>query len=124
MNLGQYSFSCPQCRAELNNSKVITLNTERANRDKGVIQLSVGVGDYTFKHEPKTEFNEGEIVSFYCPHCKADLSAPQHKDFILLKLSSFRRNVLLNLRNLIKNTLSKQGHTHLKKENCVFIINH
>ncbi|MDC3351874.1 hypothetical protein OAV92_01390 [Crocinitomicaceae bacterium] len=86
MNLGQYSFSCPQCRAELNNSKVITLNTERANRDKGVIQLSVGVGDYTFKHEPKTEFNEGEIVSFYCPHCKADLSAPQHKDFILLKM--------------------------------------
>ncbi|MGB1104321.1 MAG: hypothetical protein ACPG21_11920 [Crocinitomicaceae bacterium] len=86
MNLDQYSFSCPKCKARLNNDQTIELNTERQNGDKGVIHLSVGIGDYNFTHEPKTKFVEGEIVEFYCPHCKSNLSAPQHKDFTLLKM--------------------------------------
>ena len=87
MKLSKYHFSCPHCNEVVNSDKSVVLKTLRTNGETGTIQMSIGVGDYTFNHEPNVDFEEGEMVTFCCPHCDHILDAPQHKDFAILKMN-------------------------------------
>lgn len=87
MKLSNYSFSCPHCAKVVNSNETVALKTLRSNGEEGVIEMSLGVGDYSYLHKPAVQFEEGESVTFICPHCQKELDAPQHKDFALLKMN-------------------------------------
>ena len=88
MDPKQTDFFCPYCREMLSMSGKIVLNTRRAGNELGKMQLSVAVGDYGYEHIPEVEFLKGEIVDFFCPHCKEDLSSDHYENFARLLLRS------------------------------------
>lgn len=87
MDFNDYRFTCPHCNATLNTHDEIELLTVRKSGEEGRIYLSVSVGNYTYRHMPKTDFTFGEVVEFLCPKCKVNLAAPQHKNFALLNMA-------------------------------------
>jgi hypothetical protein len=69
---------CPHCDASLmdeghliNNKSSIKLLIHTTISQKGFIWLSSIYGDYNFSSEFK--ITDGEIVEFFCPHCKENL---------------------------------------------------
>ncbi len=86
MDLSQYTFSCPHCNEPLSYQGVVTLNTVRENGEKGTIRLAASVGNYSYEHEPRVEFIDGEVVDFLCPKCNTTLETDQYEDFALLKM--------------------------------------
>ncbi|MCG8576095.1 MAG: hypothetical protein MI810_14490 [Flavobacteriales bacterium] len=84
MQIEKYSFHCPSCSVCLSKAEVVELNTLRSNGDKGVIRLNISIGNYNYEHEPDVEFDKGEIVDFYCEHCKQAVHSDQYENFALL----------------------------------------
>lgn len=87
MDLKNFSFSCPFCNQTLNGGNEIELTTIRKSGDRGVIYMSAAFGNYTYRHIPEINFDEGEIVDFHCPKCEENLEAPQHGNFALLNMN-------------------------------------
>ena len=87
MKLNKYIFSCPYCDQILNNKEEIELKTLRDNGEVGTIYLAVNFGNYTYRHTPKVNFNQNEIVDFICPKCNTDLKSNQHTNFALLNMA-------------------------------------
>ncbi|UKN02532.1 hypothetical protein K6119_03230 [Paracrocinitomix mangrovi] len=81
-----FNFHCPYCSANLNQGKLVVLNTKRENGDKGVISLDATVGNYEYTHVPEVEFTPGELVDFICPHCNVPLNSKEFEKYALLKL--------------------------------------
>ena len=86
MNLEKYSFFCPKCGCQLDESGSIHLNTERQNGDKGEMYMSTSFGTYTYKHIPPVNFLENELVDFFCPNCKANLRSHDYPEYTLMNM--------------------------------------
>jgi DNA-directed RNA polymerase subunit RPC12/RpoP len=85
--LEKYDFHCPYCKYKLNgDNKLIKLDTIRQNGDKGTIYFSASIGDFSYEHEPKVDFEPGELVNFCCSSCNKDLSSDQFDNYARLIL--------------------------------------
>jgi len=80
----KYDFHCPKCRHLLNQNKDIVLRTIRSNGDQGTISLSTTVGNYSFKHEPTVQFEDGELVTFACTECDFELNSDEFENYARL----------------------------------------
>lgn len=87
MDIKDYNFHCPHCQKRLSDSGVILLNTKRNNGEEGHIRLATTFGNYSYSHEPAVKFEQGEIVNFSCPACKAFVHSDKYKDYAILKMS-------------------------------------
>lgn len=86
MEIKNYNFHCPHCTTKLSNEGIITLFTQRSNGEEGEIQLSTTFGNYSYSHEPHTQFEAGEIISFICNSCKKNIHSNQYENFAILKM--------------------------------------
>lgn len=75
---------CPHCDVSLmddghliNNKPSIKLLIHTTISQKGFIWLSSIYGDYNFTSEFR--ITEGEIVEFFCPHCKENLNRKKNE---------------------------------------------
>lgn len=80
----KYDFHCPHCDSKLDKNNEIILLTKRSNGDMGEIMMSASVGNYSYKHSPANAFDNGELVTFQCTNCKADLDAEDYPDYAKL----------------------------------------
>lgn len=70
------NYLCPYCRSYLrvwNNIIFLIKSDERELQ--GILLLNPELGNYDFIHHSSIKFNEGEMLSFICPVCRADLTA-------------------------------------------------
>lgn len=81
MSINQYKFYCTACSNCLSNKDRIELKTVRENGQVGVISMNVSIGDYTYTHEPLVEFEDGELVNFFCPSCDHLMKSEQYEKF-------------------------------------------
>jgi len=70
---------CPHCGESFMDSEVklhsgssIKLNIETEN-EKGTLRLCAVYGCYD--HQSDIDLKEGQVITFYCPHCKEQLSS-------------------------------------------------
>ncbi|MBI4646435.1 MAG: hypothetical protein HY738_07535 [Bacteroidia bacterium] len=71
------NFICPKCNGYLNVADHIVFSTKAKNGSHGLIFLSPKVGDYTVEKHISYNYSPGEQLFFYCPLCRADLTAPE-----------------------------------------------
>lgn len=80
----KFDFHCPKCDFKLNQNNEIVLTTLRSNGDLGKMMMSTSVGNYSYKHIPEKAFDNGELVSFQCTNCEANLDAKEFEDYAQL----------------------------------------
>jgi hypothetical protein len=80
-------YLCPHCETNLNPSVKIVLVAGYRGR-KGLILLSPLPGNYKFVCDQRLarSVEVGSLVSFQCPVCAADLTAPGNRDFAELHM--------------------------------------
>ncbi|HOX25328.1 MAG TPA: hypothetical protein PLL30_12855 [Candidatus Krumholzibacteria bacterium] len=82
-------YACPHCRTNLNpNVKIILVASYRQRR--GLILLSPRPGNFKFICDrPLAEtITPGARVTFSCPVCAEDLTAPGNQEFVELHLAA------------------------------------
>ncbi|MFH2141208.1 MAG: hypothetical protein ABIJ97_02205 [Bacteroidota bacterium] len=69
------SYLCPKCNGYLNVGEDIIFSVKTKSKDVGLIILSMKLGDYSARNNPKFKYKSGERVDFFCPICHANLAA-------------------------------------------------
>jgi len=70
------NYLCPHCRAYLRVWNNIIFIIKSASKDlQGILLLNPDLGNYDFIHHSSVKFEEGDMLDFFCPVCRADLSA-------------------------------------------------
>ncbi|MBK6527073.1 MAG: hypothetical protein IPG07_16905 [Crocinitomicaceae bacterium] len=64
MEIKDCNFHCPHCSDLLSSNGHIVLSTKRHNGEEGHIRLATTFGNYSYSHEPDTEFTEDGIESY------------------------------------------------------------
>ena len=79
-NLIALRTKCPHCKKsfmdpydQINGQPSIKVDIE-ANEKKGRFRLCSYYG--CFDHKSSIELNKNEVIKFYCPHCKKELTSP------------------------------------------------
>ena len=86
-------YLCPKCKGHLNVSKSLVFATRTKRNHKGLILLSPTVGEYQYKHHPKFQLQQGEMVDFECPICQVDLTSEKNKDHAMIYMVVEEDNV-------------------------------
>lgn len=81
-----HTYSCPHCQANLNQGNEVVLTVQRYNNEQATIYLNPLPGIYEFRCRPYLEFEEEEIVNFFCPHCASNLTSKNYHNYAELKL--------------------------------------
>lgn len=61
---------------------ILTLESEETNK-RGLLMMNIGLGNYSYVNHPSFRFEDGEIVEFYCPVCRANLKVPDINDHLI-----------------------------------------
>lgn len=70
------NYACPHCRSYLRVWNNIIFIIKSEVRDlQGILLLNPELGNYDFVHHSSIKFDEGEMLNFICPVCRADLTA-------------------------------------------------
>lgn len=85
-DINQYDYYCPKCTKMLSEENRVVFNVVRNNAQKAKLSLNPKPGSYDFKCEPHLNFDKGELVDFYCPHCEQNLSSEKFNKFIQIHL--------------------------------------
>ena len=78
------TYACPLCNTALNPSdKIILRGTHGPS--KGLFLFSPKPGNYDARIPPGFTLKRGDEVTFHCPVCSGDLTAPQDREWAALK---------------------------------------
>jgi uncharacterized protein YbaR (Trm112 family) len=77
-------FSCPKCKGQLRVGDHIIFKVKNGIRQSALLLLSPQIGNYSSVKHPSFEFNQGEILEFYCPLCNGSLKSDIHQNLALV----------------------------------------
>ncbi|OFX21811.1 MAG: hypothetical protein A2033_05860 [Bacteroidetes bacterium GWA2_31_9] len=69
------NYLCPHCRGYLNVGENIIFAAKTKSHKRGLVLLSPKIGDYSVITHIDFKFEQGELISFYCPICNISLEA-------------------------------------------------
>jgi hypothetical protein len=81
-----YDYKCPSCSEVLNEADEVKFLTRMQDGTEGELKLAHKVGTYSYIHTPEYKFEKGELIDFFCPHCKFNLKSPKHADFVEIEM--------------------------------------
>ncbi|PKP45445.1 MAG: hypothetical protein CVT95_08750 [Bacteroidetes bacterium HGW-Bacteroidetes-12] len=93
MSFKDNDYLCPSCKGHLNVGGQLVFATKTERKHKGLILLNPKIGEYSYKAHPKFHLEKGELVEFFCPLCKVDLSAKKQKDHAMINMISDEDNM-------------------------------
>jgi hypothetical protein len=71
-------YLCPACRSYLNIGNKIVFSIKVKKKQRGLLLLEKTLGDYTISKQDQIQFEEGELLDFYCPICHKNLDSNIH----------------------------------------------
>jgi len=77
-----YEYHCPGCCKNLHAEEGIEFLTKNNEGKMLSIFLDPGIGKYNFHYDYTHNFDQGEKVDFFCPHCKNSLQSSKHSDYV------------------------------------------
>lgn len=86
IDINQYNYYCPKCSKILSEGERVIFNIIKNNKQKAKLSLNPKPGSYDFVCEPQLSFDKGELVDFYCPHCKQSLASEKFNKFVQIHL--------------------------------------
>jgi len=78
------NYLCPHCRSYLRvwNNIIFIVKSDSKNL-QSILLLNPELGNYDLIHHSSIEFEEGEMLDFICPVCRADLTAIElHRNLV------------------------------------------
>jgi len=75
------SYFCPHCRRMLNPGTKVIFLVENGN-DRELMLLSAKLGEYSVVHSRSMTFKGGEVYTFRCPMCRADLTSSLDENLV------------------------------------------
>ncbi|PKQ60600.1 hypothetical protein BZG02_18595 [Labilibaculum filiforme] len=76
------NYLCPNCRTCLNIGDQIIISAKNEEGKKGILLLSIFLGDYEIKKHSSFDLEENEKLDMYCPCCFESLRNPMVHDNI------------------------------------------
>lgn len=67
------NYICPHCRSFLNVGDKIIIAAKNRLKEKGILLLSMKLGDYTVLKHPSFNIEKGEKINMFCPSCNKNL---------------------------------------------------
>ena len=67
------NYICPHCRSFLNIGDKIIIAAKNSKKEKGILLLSMELGDYSILKHPSFNIEEGEKIELVCPSCSENL---------------------------------------------------
>lgn len=80
-----WTYSCPHCGNVVNPDETVTL-IGILGEEQMLVGFHPKPGNYTTYLPPGVQVNVGERWSFYCPLCRADLTAEEYDNLVALIL--------------------------------------
>jgi uncharacterized protein YbaR (Trm112 family) len=77
-------FLCPKCKGHLRVGDHIIFKVKNGIKQSALLLLSPQLGNYSSVKHPSFEFNQGEILEFYCPLCNGSLKSDIHQNLALI----------------------------------------
>lgn len=77
-------FLCPKCKGHLRVGDRIIFKVKNGMKQSALLLLSPHIGNYSSVKHPSFEFNQGEILEFYCPLCDGSLKSDIHQNLALV----------------------------------------
>jgi len=77
-------FLCPKCKGHLRVGGYLIFKVKNDIKQSAILLLSPKIGNYSSVKHPSFEFNQGEILEFYCPLCNGSLKSDIHKNLALV----------------------------------------
>jgi len=77
-------FSCPKCKGHLRVGDHIIFKVKNDLKQSALLLLSPQIGNYSSVKHRSFEFNQGEVLEFYCPLCNASLRSDIHQNLALI----------------------------------------
>lgn len=77
-------FLCPKCKGHLRVGDQIIFKVKNGIKQNALLLLSPKIGNYSSVKHPSFEFNQGEILEFYCPLCNGSLKSDIHQNLALV----------------------------------------
>lgn len=91
--INKYDYFCPKCDHILSKNNQVIFTIKRSNDEKVRLYLDPKPGSYNYKCEPETQFDSGEEVEFYCPHCNQNLQSEKYSKFVQITLKVTKKVV-------------------------------
>jgi len=82
----KYSYHCPKCRAHLNPNQSTIVLLADCNYGTGIFMFNSEPGDYGAHIPQGVEIKGGQIWTFVCPVCHADLTVTEQANLARLIL--------------------------------------
>jgi len=78
-------YICPHCKSHLvcGDNLILTLESETGKK-RGLLMMNIGLGDYSYLSHPSLQFDDGEVVDFFCPVCRTNLKVPDINDKLIM----------------------------------------
>jgi transcription initiation factor IIE alpha subunit len=84
-------FLCPKCKGHLRVGDHIIFKVKNNLKQSALMLLSPQIGNYSSVKHPSFEFNQGEVLEFYCPLCNASLKSDIHQNLALILMKDETR---------------------------------
>lgn len=75
-------YLCPYCRGHLRVGENIVFKVRNTLREKGLLLLHPGIGNYASIIHPKFHMEEGDRIDFFCPLCMSSLDASLNENLV------------------------------------------
>ncbi len=77
-------YICPHCRSHLvcGDNLILTVESEDGKK-RGLIMMDVRLGNYSSLSHPSLQFDDGEVVNFFCPVSRINLKVPEINDKLI-----------------------------------------
>jgi len=77
-------FLCPKCKGHLRVGDQIIFKVKNDLKQSALLLLNPQIGNYSSVKHPSFEFNQGEVLDFYCPLCNGSLKSDIHQNLALI----------------------------------------
>ena len=87
LNAMHANYKCPKCYGQIRIKDAVILSAKGKGYPGGLILLHPEPGNYTVIHHPDFQYNEGDIISFYCPICHHNLDSSKHMHLAMIVMT-------------------------------------
>lgn len=86
------NYLCPHCNGYISKGENIYFSVRTPDFKVGLISLHTEVGKYSIDKHSEFNFDDGELLDFYCPICHAELAAKAHTNLAKIVMIDEKNN--------------------------------
>ena len=79
-------YLCPHCKGHLKVGEYIIFGARNGNKNRGLLLLHPGIGNYESIKHPSFSFAPGDALEFFCPICSVSLESRIDRNLVHVRM--------------------------------------